>query len=146
MVFKIHSIQQVLQHWETAVKLILAREALITKLEDFERLSSDPNHFFERGSPGSASSRIKEAKTRKQLHHKLDKIEVRIKKIVVTIHETFSDVVTFQGRPYLEKMSSDRTEMLYWLQQERRETALDMAKRTVELRMLEIPTTVNNVV
>ncbi|XP_028416807.1 coiled-coil domain-containing protein 87-like [Dendronephthya gigantea] len=73
-------------------------------------------------------------------------IEVRIKKIVVTIHETFSDVVTFQGRPYLEKMSSDRTEMLYWLQQERRETALDMAKKTVELRMLEIPTTVNNVV
>ncbi|XP_028407068.1 coiled-coil domain-containing protein 87-like isoform X2 [Dendronephthya gigantea] len=140
------SLEEVLQHWETAVKLILAREALIMKLEDFERLASDPNRFFERGSPGSASSRIKEAKTRKQLHHKLDMIEVRIKKIVVTIHETFSDVVTFQGRPYLEKMSSDRTEMLYWLQQERRETALDMAKKTVELRMLEIPTTVNNVV
>lgn len=45
-------------------------------------------------------------------------------------------------------MSSDRTEMLYWLQQERRQTALEMAKKTVELKMLEMPTSmpVNNVV
>jgi hypothetical protein len=40
---------QVLQQWEIAVKLILAREALIIKLEDFERLASDPNRFFEKG-------------------------------------------------------------------------------------------------
>ena len=48
----------------------------------------------------------------------------------------------------MEKMSSDRTEMLYWLQQERRQTALDMAKKTVELKMLEMPASVpvNNVV
>jgi hypothetical protein len=32
------------------VKLILSREALITKLEDFERLASDPNRFFEKGT------------------------------------------------------------------------------------------------
>ena len=36
-------------------------------------------------------------------------------------------------------MTSDRTEMLYWLQQERREKALDLAKRTIELKISEIP-------
>ena len=48
-----------------------------------------------------------------------------------------------QGRPYLDKMSSDRTEMLYWLQQERRQTALEMAKKTVELKMSEMPASVS---
>ena len=36
-------------------------------------------------------------------------------------------------------MASDRTEMLYWLQQERRQIALNMAQKTVELRFGEIP-------
>jgi hypothetical protein len=40
-------------------------------------------------------------------------------------------------------MSSDRTEMLYWLQQERRQTALEMAKKTVELKMSEMPASVS---
>ena len=31
-----------------------------------------------------------------------------------------------QGRPYLDKMKWDRTEMLYWLQEERKQHALDV--------------------
>lgn len=135
----IDKLEEVLLQWETAVKLVLLRERLITKLEDFERLASDPNRFFEKGRAGSASSRIKEAKTRKQFHHNLDKVEVRVKKTVTAIYESFGDIVTFQGRPYLEKMTSDRTEMLYWLQQERRQNAFDMARKTVELKLPEIP-------
>ena len=40
---------QMIVHWEAAVKLILSRENLITRLEDFERFASDPNRFFEKG-------------------------------------------------------------------------------------------------
>ena len=35
--------------WETATDLIIKREELIAKLENFERLASDPNRFFEKG-------------------------------------------------------------------------------------------------
>ena len=45
-----------LQQWEVAVKLILSRESLITKLEDFERLASDPNRFFEKGTWSNSSA------------------------------------------------------------------------------------------
>ena len=39
-----------------------------------------------------------------------------------------------QGRPYLDKIHWDRTEMLYWLQEERKARALDH-----ETRMREMP-------
>ena len=49
-------------------------------------------------------------------------------------------IFAIQGRPYLEKMNSDKIEMLYWLQQERRtitlqkETAMiDRKGKTAEL-------------
>lgn len=35
-----------------------------------------------------------------------------------------------QGRNYTSKMQSDRIEMLYWLQQERRKANLDLAMNT----------------
>lgn len=38
-----------------------------------------------------------------------------------------------QGRLYQEKMSADRTEMLYWLQQERRAAVLQPATVTLDL-------------
>lgn len=34
----------------------------------------------------------------------------------------------FKGRVYSQKIQTDRVEMLYWLQQERRQQALDAAK------------------
>eukprot|EP00062_Callorhinchus_milii_P021598 gi/632978493/ref/XP_007905942.1/ PREDICTED: coiled-coil domain-containing protein 87 isoform X2 [Callorhinchus milii] len=37
--------------WEQAVKLIQDRECLMVKLETFEKFASDPNRFFEKGSP-----------------------------------------------------------------------------------------------
>ena len=38
-----------------------------------------------------------------------------------------------QGRPYHDKMVSDRTEMLYWLQQQRRLAVLQPAVKTLNL-------------
>jgi len=40
-------------------------------------------------------------------------------------------LVILQGRPYKDKMHSDRTEMLYWLQQERRQQSLMPAIQTL---------------
>ena len=40
---------QALTFWEIATEVILDRESLMTKLEDFERTASDPNRFFSKG-------------------------------------------------------------------------------------------------
>ena len=50
--------------------------------------------------------------------------------------------VVRQGRPYLEKMSLDRTEMFYWLQQERRQQVMDkefLKMREVTLNSPDLP-------
>lgn len=47
-----------------------------------------------------------------------------------------------QGRPYLEKISMDRTEMFYWLQQERRQQVMDrelVKMREVTLKTPDLP-------
>ena len=41
---------QAIDSWEEATDLVVQREALINKLENFERLASDPNRFFEKGN------------------------------------------------------------------------------------------------
>ncbi len=41
---------QALTFWEIATEVILERESLMTKLEDFERTASDPNRFFAKGN------------------------------------------------------------------------------------------------
>ena len=40
---------QAIESWERVTEIILQRENLIAKLENFERLASDPNRFFEKG-------------------------------------------------------------------------------------------------
>ena len=37
------------EHWETVSDLIVEREGLLSKLEAFESVASDPNRFFEKG-------------------------------------------------------------------------------------------------
>lgn len=49
----------------------------------------------------------------------------------------FAPFFLSQGRSYSEKISNDRTEMLYWLQQERRHAALEIAKKSMELKILD---------
>ena len=47
--------------------MILQREQIISELEAFERLASDPNRFFENGYRGSSVARLEESKIRTQL-------------------------------------------------------------------------------
>jgi len=46
----------------------MQREQIMSELEAFERLASDPNRFFEQGYRGSSVARFEEAKIRESLH------------------------------------------------------------------------------
>ena len=46
---------QAVDEWDDAADMIVEREKIIAKLEKFERLASDPNRFFEKGSTSNKS-------------------------------------------------------------------------------------------
>nr|XP_006814200.1 PREDICTED: coiled-coil domain-containing protein 87-like [Saccoglossus kowalevskii] len=137
----INQLPESIEAWEKATEIILQREALIARLESFERLASDPDRFFQKGYRGSSVARLQEAKQRSQLYSALDEIDKRVKKKVNIVKDNFNDTMTFQGRPYIDKLKYDRTEMLYWLQQERRQYAIERASLAQELplKMAELP-------
>ncbi|XP_041059046.1 coiled-coil domain-containing protein 87 [Carcharodon carcharias] len=117
-------VSKALEAWETAVKLIKEREYILSKLEQFERFASNPNRFFAKGYWGTSSARLKESKERDKFYSDMSQIESQLSTILKKIKNNFEDVVTFKGRPYIEKMQRDKVEMLYWLQQERRKCIL----------------------
>ncbi|XP_050401287.1 coiled-coil domain-containing protein 87, partial [Patella vulgata] len=112
---------QAIYHWEKVTAQILKRENLLEKLEKFERKASDPNRFFEKGHRGSSVNRLEEAKQRSAFYKRIDLIEEELTKELEYIKQTFQDIITYRGRPYVDKMKWDRIEMLYWLQEERKE-------------------------
>lgn len=86
------------------------------------------SRYFERGVRGSSVSRLKEASTRTKFYTQLDDIEVELEPVLKTLHEKFNDILTWRGRPYKDKMKWDKTEMLHWLQEERKSRALAVAR------------------
>ncbi|XP_033125153.1 coiled-coil domain-containing protein 87-like [Anneissia japonica] len=137
----VEKLDSCIEHWESAMVLVLEREAILGRLEAFERLASDPNRFFQKGYRGLATARLEEARQRSHIYLQLEELDKKVKKKVQFVCKEFGDVITFQGRPYLEKMKLDRTEMLYWLQQERRQHALERHAMVQEykLKMAELP-------
>ncbi|XP_028811122.1 coiled-coil domain-containing protein 87 isoform X2 [Denticeps clupeoides] len=117
-------LEQVIAAWEEAARLIQQREAVLCKLECFERHASDPRRFFLHGSHGSSIIRMEESKQREKLNGQIATLDKVLSKTISQITKRFGDTVTYNGRPYKEKMRWDRTEMLYWLQEERRVQAL----------------------
>ncbi|XP_062373876.1 coiled-coil domain-containing protein 87 [Sardina pilchardus] len=111
--------------WEQAARLIQQREMVLSKLELFEWEASDPNRFFHPGYPGTSNARMSESKQREEMNTQITSLERDLSKIISEISDCFRDTVTYKGRPYREKMRWDRTEMLYWLQQERRVQSLE---------------------
>ena len=116
------SLRNVVDLWENACEAVANREKLIMELESFEKYASDPHRLF---SKTNKSSRMAEEKKRSSLHRRLKRCEKELAGHVLNVGEELGDVVTYQGRVYQEKMSRDVTEMLYWLQQERRQLALE---------------------
>ncbi|XP_071965051.1 coiled-coil domain-containing protein 87-like [Antedon mediterranea] len=137
----VEKLDSCIDHWELASALVLEREHILGRLEAFERLASDPNRFFQKGYRGLAIARLEEARERSQIYLELEELNKKAKKKLQFILKEFGDMVTFQGRPYLEKMKLDRTEMLYWLQQERRQHALErhVMVQEYKLKMAELP-------
>ncbi|XP_065827268.1 coiled-coil domain-containing protein 87-like [Oscarella lobularis] len=119
-------LDQALCLWEACVDAITKREAVIAELEAFERTASNPHRFFTRGSEGNSATRLAEATARGKIHRRLETIEAVVTEAVVTAQQKLGDCITFEGRPYMEKLRLDKTEMLYWLQQERRRALLNV--------------------
>lgn len=132
---------QVVETWGQVSELIAEREVLMASLESFERSASDPNRFFEKGPKGSSLVRLNESKVREKLHKNIRSFDDEISPLLAYIKKHFNDDVTYQGRNYTDKMQTDRTEMLYWLQQERREEKLEMQLQKNEV-LKQIPSLV----
>lgn len=117
---------EAMERWEQAAELILRREGLLVKLEQFERSASDPNRFFEKvkGVKKSSVVLLEEARYRTYLYKKIAAVDDDIKQELDDIKFKFHDIVSFKGRPYQDKMKWDRVEMLHWLQEERKHGAL----------------------
>ncbi|ESP00590.1 hypothetical protein LOTGIDRAFT_157869 [Lottia gigantea] len=131
---------EAIDHWEHVTESILKRETLIEKLEKFERKASDPNRFFEKGHGGSSVKRLEEAKNRSFFYKKIDQIEGDITKELDSIRNKFQDEITYGGRLYVDKMKWDRIEMLYWLQEERKEHGIkyEAAIRELPLKLVQL--------
>lgn len=105
------------------------------------------------GYNGSSIARMEEASQREKLNSQISVVDQELSKTMGRITTRFNDNISYkvsasklghtllviwscltvsllfwllQGRPYREKMRWDRTEMLYWLQQERRVQSLEM--------------------
>lgn len=119
-------LQEALKMWEKAITLIKRRERILAEIEMFERAASDPNRFFNRGYEGTSMARMEESRKRKKLYKQMEEIEPEIYKVLYIIKKKFNDTVSYKGRPYSDKMKWDKTEMLYWLQQERRKSLMEV--------------------
>ncbi|KAA0720945.1 Coiled-coil domain-containing protein 87 [Triplophysa tibetana] len=118
-------LREAITAWEQAARLIRRRELLLSQLEDFEREASDPSRFFQQGYQGSSMARMEEANRRENISSQISAVDKELSKIISNITTRFNDSITYKGRQYKEKMRWDRTEMLYWLQQERRVQSLE---------------------
>ncbi|XP_030743403.1 coiled-coil domain-containing protein 87 [Echinops telfairi] len=115
--------------WEQALQPIQLREALLGKLEWFERQASNPNRFFQKHNM-NPKGLLEENQIRSYLQSKLNQVEASLVTLLGQIEFIFEEPVTFKGRRYLDKMKRDKVEMLYWLQQHRRIRLLPRVPRT----------------
>jgi hypothetical protein len=107
--------------WESVCSVIEEREGKLEELRTFEKSASDPSRLFAKGHDGSL---LQEAKTRRKIHSALDTLDRKLCQILRKLQSRFGDVVTYKGHPYHDKMQHDRTDLLYHLQQDRRQALL----------------------
>ncbi|KAH9488553.1 hypothetical protein Btru_061809 [Bulinus truncatus] len=129
-----NKLSEAIEGWEYVAELILQRENLLVDLEKFERHASDPNRFFHKDSKKS-SNRFKESKQRAYIYKKIHDLDSQLKEEISYIQCKFHDVITFKGRPYMDKLKWDRTEMLYWLAEERKQNGIKYENYTKGLTL-----------
>ncbi|RNA18146.1 coiled-coil domain-containing 87-like isoform X1, partial [Brachionus plicatilis] len=129
-------LMEAIEDWETATNLIVQREKHIYELESFERFASDPNsdNLPLIGHRGSSAARLEEALKRENLYKQIETLQTKIEAVLKIIDKKYRDVITYNERPYLEKMKWDRIEMLHWLTEERRKKYFKNEIRTRQLK------------
>lgn len=124
-------LDEALDDWEMAANMITERENVLGKLEKFERSASDPARLLGRAS--RVSKQLEETCIREGYNRKLSAIEFKLKDLLARIDKVYQDVITYQGRSYIDKMEADRTEMLFWLQEERKKKMIEYESRPKQL-------------
>jgi hypothetical protein len=114
------NLMNAIDDWEKVTEIIIERETFIYQLENFERIASDPNRYFVKGYRGSSCARLDEAIQRENLYKIIDQIQSKIEPLLKKIEKKHNDIITYNDRPYSDKMKWDRVEMLYYLTEERR--------------------------
>lgn len=116
--------------WEQATYLIMEREILMAKVDQFEYNASDPRRFFKTLS----TKRLEEERERKKIIHQLHQLTIACDKALLNL-EKFGDesLLCFNGeeRSYREKLSKDYTEVLYAGEQKRLSVINDTKDATV---------------
>lgn len=124
-------LEKEVENWELMSKLIYERESVLAELESFERYASDPSRLFNQESIKSAN-RINEERRRKVITDILEKKSKKcLRQISIMKNKFGCPCITYSGRNYSDKIRIDRTEMLYWLQQERRCAELNFSKSEI---------------
>ena len=117
----INKLNYAIEEWEKATLLIMSREKLMYDLENFERTASDPNRFFQKEKNlRNSKHRLTEAVQRNNLYKQIDDLEASLDLILTKIGKELNDNITYKNRLYRDKMKWDRIEMLYMLNEERR--------------------------
>eukprot|EP00911_Craspedida_sp_UC1_P002660 UC1_evm1s1955 len=91
--------------WEVAAARVSDREKLLGRLEAFERRASDPARLFSRGN--ATRERLSEAQTRAVLDRELAAVDIATRNAVDAVKDELDDAVTYDGRPYHDKMVTD---------------------------------------
>ncbi|KAJ3109735.1 Coiled-coil domain-containing protein 87 [Physocladia obscura] len=123
-------VELAIKYWKQASEYILAREQLLREIEEFEKVSSNPERYFMKGYDGSSEARMKEAKIRDSHLSQLHGMEQKLGDIISMIKFELNETVTYQGStmllflpcrnfntqltgiPYTEKMKSDYYDIL----------------------------------
>lgn len=106
------NIEACLRMWREVVTLIQARESLLHEIEKFEDVSSNPKRFFGRGNRASSEKRIQEEIGRDSLLTNLAATTEQISRLIKNIYRGTSEIVTYHGQSYSQKMENDLNETM----------------------------------
>lgn len=102
--------------WRRAADLVLEREIALTKLEEFERIASDPLRFF---NEKSSIKRLQEEKQRSIFFKDVCRYARSCEREARKLKKQYNELLEYNGVSYVEKMKTDYTNILYNLESKR---------------------------
>ncbi|TPX34801.1 hypothetical protein SmJEL517_g02642 [Synchytrium microbalum] len=99
--------------WKEAGKRVLEREAVLSKLCQFEKEASNPERLFGHGHDVSSEIRMAEASRREELLGELASMEEGVLAAAKTLKSQLKEALTYEGVVYADKMIHDVTDLIY---------------------------------